>query len=302
MWAVGVSSGKILKTGEEGLTMLLDATKVPELYQVLTSEKPGALEKVRGASVSLTTAVSLALFLRRHHALGDYTRADSLDGLGLPCVAAAKRVLDSNQRRISADPFGAPEFDLFPIRSRADVASDEWVLFYDRFRRSATGRRKSDMFRSVGGVLGEMGDNVPSHAYADSNVPCEALAGFHVGRGIASFCVCDLGQGLLSSLRRKRDWQGLRTENEALDAIVNRHATSREGEKEGGGFKQLFNMLLDFNGLVILRSGNCTFQLVNQGHSRRLQVRTGNGVPGTSVTVVISQVAAPSEIALAENA
>lgn len=281
--------------------MLLDATKVPDLCRVLTGDKPDGLEKVRGASVTLTTAVSLALLHRQQLTTGAAARAQLLGQLGLPGVAAAIRLLGTNGRPNSADPFGAPSFELYPIRSRADVSSEEWTLFYDRFRRSATGRRKSDMFRSVGGVLGEMGDNVPSHAYADMRSPCEAIAGFHVADGIASFCVCDLGQGFLTSLRRKQDWQGLRTEHEALDAVVNRQATSREGEKEGGGFKQLFNMLLDFNGLVIIRSGNCTFQLVNEGHTRRLQARSGAHVPGVSVTVVISQAAAPKEIALAEN-
>lgn len=278
--------------------MLLDATKVPDLCRVLTGDKPDNLEKVRGASITLTTAVSLALLHRQQLAVGENARAQLLEELRLPGVAGAIRLLGNNRRQNSAEPFGAPSFELYPIRSRADVTSEEWTLFYDRFRRSATGGRKSDMFRSVGGVLGEMGDNVPSHAYADLKSPCEAIAGFHVGDGIASFCVCDLGHGFLASLRRRQDWQGLRTEHEALDAVVNRQASSREGEKEGGGFKQLFNMLLDFNGLVILRSGNCTFQLVNEGHVRRLQVRSGGNAPGASITVVISQTTAPKEIPL----
>lgn len=282
--------------------MLLNASKVPDLCRVLTGDKPEGLEKVRGASVTLTTAVSLALLHRQQLTVGDGARARLLGQLGLPGVATAIRMLGANARPNSAEPFGAPSFELFPIRSRADVATEEWTLFYDRFRRSAAGQRKSDMFRSVGGVLGEMGDNVPSHAYADVKSPCAAIAGFHVGDGIASFCVCDLGQGFLASLRRKQDWQDVRTEHEALDAVVNRQATSREREKEGGGFKQLFNMLLDFNGLVILRSGNCTFQLVNEGHVRRLQARSAGDVPGASVTVVISQTAAPKEIALPKNA
>lgn len=208
--------------------MLLDATKVPDLCRVLTGEKPEGLEKVRGASVTLTTAVSLALLHRQQRTVGDVARARLLGQLGLPGVATAIRLLGTNDRLNSAEPFGAPNFELFPIRSRADVASEEWTLFYDRFRRSATGRRKSDMFRSVGGVLGEMGDNVPSHAYTHEKAPCDAIAGFHVGDGVASFCVCDAGQGFLASLRRKRDWQNLRTEHEALDAVVSRQATSRD--------------------------------------------------------------------------
>ncbi|MFZ5495488.1 MAG: hypothetical protein ACOZE5_09165 [Verrucomicrobiota bacterium] len=281
--------------------MLLDATKVSDLFRLLSSSQSNGLEKVRGASVSLTAAVSLALFHQRQLST-DGACAQLLEQLSLPGVGTAIRALAANVPTRSADPFGAPAFELYRIRSRADVASDEWTLFYDRFRRSATDRRKSDMFRSVGGVLGEIGDNVPAHAYADPGIPCSAMAGFHVADGVATFCVCDLGQGFLASLRRKREWGGLRSEHDALDAVVNRQATSREGETEGGGFKQLFNMLLDFNGLVILRSGNCMFLLTNEGHARRLQARSGAEVPGSSVTVVISQANAPQEIALPEIA
>jgi hypothetical protein len=37
----------------------------------------------------------------------------------------------------------------------------------------------------------------------------------------------------LSSLRRAPAWSSLQTDHEALDAVVNKHATSIPGEKEG---------------------------------------------------------------------
>jgi hypothetical protein len=154
------------------------------------------------------------------------------------------------------------------------------------------------MFRSVGGVLGEMGDNVLWHAFEAEHRPCPALAGFHVTPEAAAFCVADWGQGFLRSLRRNARWMDLNTDNEALDAVVNRQATSRADEETGGGFKQLFNSLLDFNGLVILRSGSCAYRLENSGDMRQVTVRETSPTFGSSVTVVISPQGSPAEAVL----
>lgn len=278
--------------------MFLDATVVPELYRVLTSEKPNALEDAAGASASLTAAMSLALFAKEREIKGQEYVSQIVKKLNLPGVQAAAQCIDDVDKKSRRKTSGNPAFELFCIRSQADVITEDWVFFYDRFRQSASGRRKSDMFRSVGGVLGEIGDNVPSHAYADAGKPCVALAGFHVSEGSAAFCVCDLGQGFLTSLRRDVRWNHLRSDQEALDAVVNQQATSRVGEKTGGGFKQLFGMLLGFNGLVIIRSGGCLFKLINEGHTKKLVARSTTTTPGSSVTVVISPDRLPREAEL----
>lgn len=277
---------------------MLDAKIVPEFYRVLLSDDQSSLERIRGTEISLSGIMSLSLLHQAYILSGDHARAQYISNLSISSVNQAICYLQRENKNYSIDPFGAPNAELYRIDNQSDIASEEWVLFYDRFRRSAANRKKSDMFRSVGGVLGEMGDNVPSHAYIQSDIPCLAMAGFHVCNGTASFCVCDLGQGFLASLRRNAIWQNLRTDYDALDAVVNRRATSRPDEKEGGGFKHLFNMLLDFNGLVIIRTGGCIFQLVNEGHVRRLEIRSTTHVPGSAITVVISKCSKPKEIAL----
>jgi hypothetical protein len=269
-------------------SMFLDAAKVPEIHRLLTSGRPETVEKLRGAEVSLTVTLFLALALHAARQSGDAALAELIAGLGFPGVAGAKRCLEYRGQRLSPDPFGAPPFDLYRIGSKQELLSPEWSLFYDRFRRSAANGRTSAMFRGVGGVLGEMGDNVVWHAFTAEDKPCPALAGFHITKDAASFCVADLGQGFLRSLQRDVRWRALASDSEALDAVVNKHATSRQGEQAGGGFRQLFNSLLDFNGLVVLRSGSCTYRLENCGDARQVTVRESSATVGSSVTVVIS--------------
>jgi hypothetical protein len=69
-------------------------------------------------------------------------------------------------------PFGSPTFDLYRITSKSDLLSPLWSLFYDRFRRSAANGRKGKTYRAGGGVLGELGDNVVSHAFEREDKPC----------------------------------------------------------------------------------------------------------------------------------
>jgi hypothetical protein len=275
--------------------MLLTATKVPELNRLLTSSDAAAVERLRGSQITLTSCLFLALVHRTALRSANEAGPQSIARLKSSRLLEAIQCLSREGQQISQQPFASPPFDLYRITSAQDLLSQEWVLFYDRFRRSAANGRKSEMFTGVSGVLGEMGDNVVSHAFEKEDQPCPAIAGFHVSNGAACFCVADCGQGFLRSLQRSTAWSRLTTDREALDAVVNEQATSRSGEATGGGFKQLFKSLLDFNGLVILRSGNCTYVLESSGDTRRFTVREGGWVPGASVTVVISGRGQPQE-------
>jgi hypothetical protein len=276
-------------------SMFLRANNIPEIYRLL-AERPDELDNLSGAEVSLTVTLFLAIAHRHAEKRGAKDLARKIGELNLPGVAAAREKLEPTHAQRSPDSFGSPSFDLYRITSKDDLLSPQWPLFYDRFRRSAASGRKGRTYRAVGGVLGEMGDNVVSHAFEHEDKPCLALAGFHVADGTACFCVADLGQGFLQSLRRASAWTSLQTDQQALDAVVTKNATSRQGETQGGGFKQLFSSLLDFNGLVLLRSGSCGFQLENDREVRRLTALNSLHVPGSVVTVAISDRAKPCEL------
>jgi hypothetical protein len=281
--------------------MLLDSKNIPEIQRLLDAGTPAAFEKIRDAETTLTTSLFLALAHRSFLNSGDGQLARNIAQLGLPGIQRGIDCLDS-ARRISPNAFRSPSFDLYRIGSKEDLLNHEWILFYERFRRTAANGRKGNMFRGVAGVLGEMGDNVVCHAFEAEDKPCPALAGFHIAGDVASFCVADCGQGFLRSLRRSPSWAGLTSDSDALDAVVNKHATSRPGEATGGGFRQLFNSLLDFNGLVILRSGGCSYQLQNTGTGVRRQTsREFKHVTGSAITVIISPRQQPGEVPLKDS-
>ena len=270
--------------------MFLDAAAIPDLMRLVTAGSSQTLKRIDGAEISLTACLFLALACRNADAAFEKT---SNHGTILPQVAglrSAIRCLNRREPQISLKPFGAPSFDLYRISSRADLLSEEWILFYDRFYRSTAGGRNSRMLKGVSGVLAEMGDNVVWHSTSSKEQGCLGIAGFHISGDAAAFCVTDHGQGFLNSLRRSPRWSHLKTEDDALSAIVYQKATSRLDEKTGGGFTHLFENLLDFNGLVILRSGNCTYRLDNsKGLQPRLTKHMAGVVPGSSVTVVIGR-------------
>ena len=105
--------------------MFLRSTTIPDIYRLIT-ETPSDLRKLRGAELSLTAALFLALAHRHAQDTGATNLAQSILGLNLPGVAPATHCLQSASTQKSADPFGAPAFDLYRIASKADLLSHEW--------------------------------------------------------------------------------------------------------------------------------------------------------------------------------
>jgi hypothetical protein len=278
--------------------MFLDSKDIPDIQRLIQESRNGSAAKLKGADISLSVALFLAVTHRALWISGNSHEASSIAGLGLPGVSHAINRLLAATPHTSRNPLGAPPFDLYRISSRQDLLRDDWFLFCDRFRRSADAGRNGKMFVGVAAVLGEMGDNVVWHAFEADDKPCQAIAGFHVSNGTASFCVADTGQGFLKSLQRSTEWAALDNDHDALDAVVTKRATSRPREAEGGGFKQLFNSLLDFNGLVILRSGTAAFHLMNRGTERELYADNCNRVPGSAITTVLCRKGEPKELPL----
>jgi hypothetical protein len=270
-------------------SMFLDYKSIPQLSHLLSQATSDNLRSLAGASSSLSASLYLGLAARESVARNPKSDlANKITALNLPFVNATFELLGASSPQVSQEPFGAPSFEIFRIGSKHDLLTKEWSLFRDRFRRSATAQRRSDMFYGVAGVFGEMGDNVVWHGSKPEGPACIAVAGYHVADDVSAFSVIDGGQGFLASLKRTSTWQHLTSERQALDAVVTKQATSREGEVTGGGFKQLFNSLLDFNGLVLLRSGNCTYHLENQHDIRKCLVRESFPVNGAQVTVIVS--------------
>ena len=87
--------------------MFLRSTTIPDIYRLIT-ETPSDLRKLRGAELSLTAALFLALAHRHAQDTGATNLAQSILDLNLPGVAPATHCLQSASTQKSADPFGAP--------------------------------------------------------------------------------------------------------------------------------------------------------------------------------------------------
>jgi len=123
--------------------MFLDASKVPELNRLFSSGRYESVGKIHGAEISLTVSLFLSLLHRECRSTGKIELGRALSDSGLAGVERGIFCLDQNGEQFSPDPFGAPKFELYRIFSQADLLSEEWILFCDRFRRSAANGRKS---------------------------------------------------------------------------------------------------------------------------------------------------------------
>lgn len=276
--------------------MNLGNRNIVELTRFLESATATQLrEKLQQAEFSLAASIWTVLTLD----LRSRNENQNLNGyLELPALRHANRYYARGPTFNADKEFRGMSYGFWPIRCANDVASTEWLLFRDRFRIAAKGKKKADrIFHALSGILTEMADNVPSHAFSEQE-PFRSMVGYHIWDNSISFSVADMGAGFLHSLIRKPKLSALGTEREALLAVIDQHATSRLGESEGGGFKQLFNTLLDLNGLVYLRSGNCLVEMRNKGDYRQRQIFDKTGGRGSQVTVVISQKSTPIEIPL----
>lgn len=260
------------------------------------AESPTELPSSNGLKLSLAATLDLALF-----GLGEGAALPYLRNLKSPYVQAVQRLLTDTGPYRSPAPFQHHTFEAFPIRRFEDLQSNEWVLFRARFAQSANAGKKGDIFHGVSSVLAEMADNVVCHAGLQRD--CHGVAAYYISPRTASFSVVDNGRGFLASLKTNPLWHQLRSEQEALQAVLLRRATSRVNEAAGGGFSVLYNKLISFNGMVLLRSGDCRATIKNTSSpTNTLVLRLGEDSLGAQVTVIIAKRGDPTEEALENNA
>jgi hypothetical protein len=281
--------------------MLIDTRKAADIRRMLgeinsTTKFPEPAD----ATLSLAAAIDLVLFSLSSGHRGPLTNWLSL--LGIPLTNRIISSLETRRSVRSQFPFARLSSEVFPIRLFADVQGSEWVLFRARFAKSAAGGKKGNLFRGVSSVLAEMGDNVVWHAPASRDAPCRGVAAYHVTEQTVCFSVADDGRGFLQSLRTNPQWHHLKTEREALEAVLFRHATRRAGEATGGGFTVLYNKLLSVNGSVLIRSGTCTATLKSTvGGNHRVVFREGESAAGSQITVIVAKSGDPTEVPLEKH-
>ncbi|PTX94794.1 hypothetical protein DB346_22570 [Verrucomicrobia bacterium LW23] len=276
--------------------MLLGNPAIVNLTKILESGTAQSIDEVlKGQNFTLATALWYTLCLNR------LRMKQVTDGKEeMPSFASYSFVEEYYNlgSTLNADrEFTHTSYGVWPILSKDDVVRDEWLRFLDRFRICASNESKGKVVKALARTLWEMADNVPWHAFLEG-APCSALAGYHVRDGVLTFSVADVGMGFLASLKKLPHWKSLQREQDALQAVIDKEATSRPGETSGGGYKQLFQSLVDLNGLVYLRSGNSVVEIKQRGKERMRHFFPKAGGFGSQITVVVSFRGVPAETAL----
>jgi hypothetical protein len=178
-----------------------------------------------------------------------------------------------------ADAMSAPVSEMWAIEGEDDVAGTNWVLFQDRFRRTATRHGfSSSLGAALSRALAEMADNVYQHSGG-----ARGLAVFHFADKRVSWCVGDVGQGVLGSLRSSERWSHLQSARDALVAVWHDGATRRPGARAGDGFRQVERSLAALSGRLRFRTDNAVLELEGMSGALRPTSRTTPVLAGLQI-------------------
>jgi hypothetical protein len=135
----------------------------------------------------------------------------------------------------------------------------DWTAFKKRSESTARAIGFSDLVASaIAGAIHEMADNIVQHSQAERS----GVAAFRATGNRFEYVVGDAGIGILESLRRAAEFQGLRDDIEALSLAV-LPGVSRFGRESGRGygFRAVFIPLKGAEGAVRLRSGRAVLSM-----------------------------------------
>jgi hypothetical protein len=187
--------------------------------------------------------------------------------------------IDGKRPRRPADAMSAPVSEMWAIESEDDVVGTDWVLFQDRFRRTATRHGfSSSLGAALSRALAEMADNVYQHSGG-----ARGLAVFHFDDKRVSWCVADVGQGVLGSLRSSERWSHLQNARDALVAVWHEGATRRPGSSTGDGFRQVDRSLAALSGHLRFRTDDAVLELAGTNGALRPTSRTNPMLPGLQI-------------------
>lgn len=197
------------------------------------------------------------------------------------------------------DIHGIRSLEFFRIRDAASITGTDFQLFQERMTRSMrqAGFGK-DFSLALAHVFFEMADNVNQHSGLAAPNDLTGLAGYHVAEGYIALCVADRGIGALESLRSSSAWKHLLSASAALRAIILDHASRREGQGEGEGFKQVLRALTDRSTALRLRSDDAAVTLHPREHQREAVFTTSPHLSGLLVNLVCDLKLQPKERAI----
>lgn len=199
---------------------------------------------LKGTTLSLAAAGELVCVLQQHSSTS-LRRSLTTQFRNCPVWILAQKLAEMpGSKRLSE---GSLVFTRIP-----PVYDETWCVDEMRqFRAMLLSHRfPHKLSASLTGGVFEIVDNVWRH----SNSQAPSLLAYQVGNRAFSFCVIDMGIGVLASLKRNREFSYLTTSIEALEEAVKPNVSGLPNGS-GLGFDKLVRALSDLWGRTRLRSG-----------------------------------------------
>jgi hypothetical protein len=233
--------------------------EVEDLEWQLDSHDPLKLPKFNGNTLSVAAASELLCVLEHYNATG-LRSSLTMRFSSCPVWTLARKLEDMpHTQRLSEGPL---VFVRIPPAYEESWCVEEMHAFRDLLLSHSF---PSGLSASLTGGVFEIVDNVWRHSCSKS----PSLLAYQVGARAFSFCVADMGIGVLASLRKNRQFSYLSTSVEALEEAVKPNV-SRLQNGSGLGFDKLVRALADFWGRTRLRSGQgaLLFNRETENHTR----------------------------------
>lgn len=144
------------------------------------------------------------------------------------------------------------------VSSVSDLTSQDkpWLEFIIRFSEALVQAGYDRTYaRALAYSLHEMGDNVRQHAGSQPKETNRSAAGWHVVGNTAAFAVVDLGRGVRASLQTNPTWAALKSDQDALLAVLKKQATRKSENTVGDGYREVVHNFVSRNGCLAVRSG-----------------------------------------------
>lgn len=168
------------------------------------------------------------------------------------------------------------EWEILPTPLQEQVDGLVWSDFQRRFEASLRACQFAGKLpKGIVGAFHEMADNSLRHSGPAIQRPARGATGYFVTQGQVTFCIVDVGRGVLASLKTNALNSALRTDQEALQAAVMGRATSDARKEQGDGFEEVHRALSDQNGRLQFRSGTSALGLDGRNRDRALVYTDG---------------------------
>lgn len=218
---------------------------------------------------------------------------DSALGRSLRLIVSPLGLSSSGQSPPRPTDLNPRQSEFWAFASTEEVASDDAEFFKSRFWKSALSVGfANSIAKCLAAGLHEMMTNAAQH----SNSQAPMIAGYAVYSNFAQFTVADVGQGVLSALRRVARYKQVTYHSDAIRMAIHDGVTSNPSNNGGFGFHDIFKALAEQWGYLRFRSGEACLLADGTGlNADNGENRPVPTLPGFQVSVSCRAASAPPD-------